>query len=525
MSEATTARPLVLSLLLTVLLSAVVPILMLSSASAPLITAWAPQTCCVIIAGAALAAVLTAETLQPVQLCFWTFSYVWLAIAPLGMLTQDVFPWGLRVTAGVSFAASGIVLAGFIAYLGAAMVTRAYLAGRAPTLGSVAPRPHAPGWLSIFVHTFTGRRLVWRRVVVLSGMSLLLAAALVPRSGGVGSFFQSREAANDATAAATGASGGAGAALLNWGLSVPPFWALLALLHLPPPGPSFAARAGRRALIALMVALNLVVNNPISQPRFWAGTVLLTLLFTSRMMTSVRLFRFAGILLLASLVLLFPIADYFRYETHPQLDASGVTTQLTTNPDYDAYQQIQAGVVLVRGVGHQPKALIGPPLFWVPRSIWPGKPEDTGVVIARFVGYSFLNLSSPLWVETYVWGGLFGTVAVFALLGLLSRRADVAFHRHRFDRTHLASIVIAPLAFYQFIILRGSLLQAMAALSLLVIIPLMVTRAEGMPRPGEPTPGHHDSHVGSDALPVHTHALMGGSPGAVVDVSKGLRQP
>src|SRR4051794_13281243 len=106
MSEATTARPLVLCLVLTVLLSLAVPILFLSSATAPVIEAWAPQTCCVVIAGAALAAVLTAETLQPVQLCFWLFSYIWLAMAPLAMLTRDVYPWGLRVASGVSFEAS-----------------------------------------------------------------------------------------------------------------------------------------------------------------------------------------------------------------------------------------------------------------------------------------------------------------------------------------------------------------------------------------------------------------------------------
>lgn len=523
MTPASVARPVVLSLLLTVLLSIVVPILFLSSATARFNEAWAAQTITVVVCGGALAAVLTAETLMPVQLCFWTFSYIWLAIAPLGMLTRDAYPWGLRVSDDVSFTASAVVLFGVLMYLASAMVARTYLAGRELTVGDDAPRRRLPGWLSNLVHTFTARRLVWSRVVILCGMSYLLAAALIPRSGGVGSFFQSREAANEATAAATGSSAGAGAALLNWGLSVPPFWALLALLHMPPPGPTFNARFGRRVLITMMVLLNLIVNNPISQPRFWAGTVLLGLLFTSRKLASVRVFRFAGIVLLASLVLLFPLADYFRYEK-AHLDSAGVATQLTTNPDYDAYQQIQAGVVLVQGVGHQPKALVGPPLFWVPRSIWPGKPEDTGVVIAKFVGYSFLNLSSPLWVETYVWGGLFGTFVVFALLGLLSRRADYAFHRHRYDRTHLASIVVVPLAFYQFIILRGSLLQAMAAFSLLVVIPLLITRHEPKPVARFLRMTDNAAQVGG-SVPDTAQALTGDLLTTAADVPKGPDHP
>jgi hypothetical protein len=487
-------RPVVLFLFLAAILSLLGPILLFSSATALFIDAWAVQASSVLIAGLALAAVLTAETLQPMQLSFWTFSYVWLAIAPLAMLTRDTYPWGLRVSPGVSFTASCMVLLGLLAYLAASLLCRFYEAGRNgvvvveesdPALNPeqhAVPPPVVRGWVSSIVHRFADRRLTWNRAVGATIASVLLAGLLVPRSGGVGSFFQSREAANDATAAATGASGGAGAALLNWGLSVPAFWALVALLHLPPPARTFNARLARRMLVGVAVVVNLVVNNPISQPRFWAGTVLLSLLFTSRFMTSPKAFRVGGILLLVSLVLLFPIADYFRYEKHQHLDAAGITTQLTTNPDYDAYQQIQAGVLLVEAMGNQPKAMLGPPLFWVPRSVWPSKPEDMGIVIARFVGYTFLNLSSPLWVETYVWGGLFGTVAIFAALGFLSRRADIAFHRHRFDRSHLANVIVAPLAFYQFIILRGSLLQAMAALSLLLVIPVLITVPEAKRR-------------------------------------------
>ena len=37
--------------------------------------------------------------------------------------------------------------------------------------------------------------------------------------------------------------------------------------------------------------------------------------------------------------------------------------------------------------------------FWIPREIWLGKPLASGVIAASFLGYSFTNVSSPLWAE------------------------------------------------------------------------------------------------------------------------------
>lgn len=480
-----TPRPAAAAVGLSVCLGLVVPIMIVGTATAPSSAAWVVQAACAAISGTALAGVLSAPTLQPMHLAFWTFSYVWLGAAPLGMLTRDEYPWGLRVTSEVSFQASGLVLVGMLAFLAGSLLCAGHLRGRAETAGDGAETvgaatPIAPGELSRplvrgTLAALVGRRLSWRRTVLLTALCLALAVVLVPRLGGLGSFFQSRQASNAATEAASGGGDGrAGAALIGWGLSVPAFWALFALLRVPVPS-GFGPRVGRRVLLFVAVVLNVVVNNPISQPRFWAGTVLLALAFGSRLLTSVGWFRVFGMLLLAGLVLVFPMADYFRYEVHPRLDPVGVTTQLFTNPDYDAYQQIQGGVAMVADTGYTPSAALAAPLFWVPRSAWPGKPYDTGTVIGRFVGYDFLNLSAPLWIEAYVAAGLLGVVLVFVGLGAFCRRADHAFHRHRFERWHLAGVLVPPMAFYLIIVLRGSLLQSMAALSLIVVVPFLIT--------------------------------------------------
>lgn len=452
-------RPLAVALALTVVLSGVLPVLLLSRATAEFQLAWVVQLVCVAISGAGVALTLTTERLRPMQMCFWVFSYVWLGLAPLTMLTLDVYPWPLHATPDVSLRSSVIVLLGLMAY------------AVAVALGG---RPSAPAE-SAASDAGPRRELSPTRTILLGLFALAVAVVLVPRLGGVGAFLQSREAANDASAMANGSSGNAQAALAGWGLSVPAFWALIALLFARFPRGGWQWRA-RWLLLPPVLLLNVVVNNPISQPRYWAGTVIIALVLCTRRLASPYAFRALALLLLVAVVVVFPLADYFRYNDR-SIPKVSLSTQLVTNPDYDAYQQIQGGVLLVRDTGHHPLWGAALPAFWVPRAVWPDKPRDAGPQIAEHLGYAFTNLSSPLWVESYIWGG-FGSVALtFAALGLVSGRLDAAYDRaRRLGRGGLVATFVPPLALYQLIVLRGSLLQAMAALSLLLIVPLLASR-------------------------------------------------
>ncbi len=447
-------RPLAFTAAFVVLLVGILPAALMLTAPVAYQPAWTLQALCVAVSGVGVSAVLTTDRLRPMQLCFWVFGYVWLGLAPLAMLTRDTFPWPLRADPSVSTRASLIVLVGMLGYAVAVVVS-----GKA-----AVARPSAR----------PGRQLSPERAVLLAVASLAIAVLLVPRLGGVGAFFESREASNDAAAAATGSSGGAEAALAGWGLSVPAFWALLALLFAP-----FAAsgwqRTARRLLLVPVIALNLVVNNPISQPRYWAGTVLIALVLCSRPLARVHLFRALALTLLVAVVIVFPSADYFRYDAR-SIPSVGVVTQLISNPDYDAYQQVQGGVLLVQDTGYHPSWGVVLPFFWVPRAGWPDKPRDAGPQIAEHLGYQFTNLSSPLWIESYLWGGLGSVLLVFGALGALSGRLDIAYDRARRGAGGLAATLVPPLALYQFIVLRGSLLQAMAALSLLLVVPLFTSR-------------------------------------------------
>ena len=295
------------------------------------------QAVIVMHTGGALACSLSGTTVRLMSFCFWLFGYIWLGLAPLAMLATDRYPLGFMVSEGTATTACAIVETGMLAYTAGSL-----LAGR------------RYGRRSTVLESLLARRVSGGRMLLLCGVAVLLAVALIPTQGGVATFFVSRQAANE-SATSTFGSDTAVRAMAAWCLSVPAFWALLALLHVP------RRRAGDRLLRGLrwtlfpvMLVLNVIVNNPISQPRFWAGTVLLTLLFAARALREPKGFRAAAAGFLLVLLVVFPYSDYFRNTDHGPVEVISLAEQFTTNGDYDAYQQIQTGVSLARQEGFAP---------------------------------------------------------------------------------------------------------------------------------------------------------------------------
>lgn len=457
--------------LLTVLL---LPGLVLSSADAKVTAALVVQSVIVVHTGGALAWCLSGTTVRIMNFGFWLFGYIWLGLAPLAMLATDRYPLGFIVSDGTAATACVIVETGMLAYTAGTL-----LAGRRPDRRSPLLQP------------LLGRRISAARMLLLCGLALLLAVVLVPGQGGVSTFFLSRQAANE-SASSTFGSDTALRAMAAWCLSVPAFWALLALLHVPRRRTGDRLLRGlRRALLPLLIALNVVVNNPVSQPRFWAGTVLLTLLFAAPALRRARGFRIGAAVFLVVLLVVFPYSDYFRTTDRGHVAVVSLAEQFTTNGDYDAYQQIQTGVSLARQEGFSPSAALGPPLFFVPRGLWDGKPEDTGIRLARHAGYRFDNLSAPLWIECYLWFGYPAVILVFGLYGAASRRVDDIRERLRDRPGTLSALLVPALAFYQLIFLRGSVMASMGPLVLLVLVPLCVS-GRGTPAVRGPRPSARD---------------------------------
>ncbi|MFF3846931.1 hypothetical protein [Streptomyces sp. NPDC002328] len=465
-----------------VVLTVLLPGLILQSQPVQMSVALALQAVVVAHTGGALARVLTAPTVRLVAFGFWVFAYIWLGLAPVAMLASDVYPWPYRTGERTAVAAVAVVELGLLAYSAGAA-----LAARRERDLAARPVPAPPGLLE---RGLSRRIAPWRLlalcVLALAGTALLISG----QPGRLAAYFTSRQAITEVGAMNNGQDAFM-QSLLSWSLSVPAFWALLGLLRIPrAPGGDRWLRGARWLLLPALVALNVVVNNPISKPRFWAGMVLLALLFTVPRLCRTRPFRVTAAGLLAVLLFVFPYSDYFRYSDREDVAVVSLAEQFTVNGDYDAFQQVQTGLDYAGEHGFSPQDVLGPPLFMVPRSMWPGKPDDTGKTLAEYAGYEFLNLSAPLWVESYLWGGPLAVVVVFSLFGAAARRVDDIRHRLRDRAGTVAALLVPAFAFYQMVFLRGSLLGIAGPLTLLVVIPLLIS-----------TPTARASRLPSSAVP------------------------
>lgn len=237
-------------------------------------------------------------------------------------------------------------------------------------------------------------------------------------------------------------------------------------------------RLGRRYLVLMVCAttLLLLVVNPLSSARYSLGTVLFALsVFAGALATSRRV---RGMLLatIGGFIFLFPLADAFR---RPEIDFArdGFFGEYKGNPDYDAFWQIANSYsYVVDGLVEPGRQALGVVFFWVPRSFWSDKPVDTGILLANYRGYSFDNLSGPLWAELLVNGGVVALVVGFLVFGFVLRKMDVLLVP-AFAAAGFWAIVGAVFPVYMTILLRGSLLQATGVLAVATVCLLLVRDA------------------------------------------------
>jgi hypothetical protein len=242
---------------------------------------------------------------------------------------------------------------------------------------------------------------------------------------------------------------------------------LLILLH-------ETVRSGRKVLFSrvcvllVLLVLVMITENPHTEKRNAIGPVYIALLLVLfQNWFSIHARRL--LLLVSGMVLVFPTIAIFTHnhaQTLSSLSLSQFSDEIADHYfsiNYDSWANIYTAVEIVKvhGVqwGHQ---LFGSLLFFVPSSIWGGKPLATGIFLAQYLiaNYSmwFTNLSAPLVAEGYLDFGPAGVIAYAVAMAwfvaLLNRLAQ-----------RRAGWVAVPMAIYGsvflMIILRGSLMIAL----------------------------------------------------------------
>ncbi len=426
------------------LLAGIAPLLLISSTplsrgSSP---AWIWAWVFTILVGLRYAWLVADGARRLFEVVFWLFAYVFLGLAPLVQMRSGIYP---GTTLDLDLSRNGTAMVVII--LGAA----AFAVGSAAASSTPHDRPAG-----------SAPKVRPARVLILSLCSLVFAAFYVSRVG-LGTVLSSRSARSVAEVA-------------QW--PNPPVTAVVAALATFPLVAAFAAllvlrRQQRqvRPLVLLPVVLGalIVLSNPVSSPRYVAGTAALSSLVALGAVATVRRLRVFTVVLAVGLVLVFPYADIARNVGQSGSDKTGGPAVVLSSPDFDAFDQINNSLAYVDKTSPVPgRQLFGALLFFVPRNVWSGKPQDTGIALADFRGYKVTNLSAPLWAEAYVNGGWVGLVGLMAVLGAAVRRWDDRADRVR-PRPNSPGVLATTLPFYVIIMLRGSLLQSMAGFTVLVV--------------------------------------------------------
>lgn len=403
-----------------------------------------------------LSLLLWQSDIRPLAGVFWIFVYTGMGLAPLAQLTTGrSTALAVQVNEGALTAASLLTLLGCVCFdLGYHLRLRKHV--REPQLRFRTLR--SMDVLRIFSVT-----------------AVVAALVYIIQAGGLSVFFLSRQETGHALGEISPDSGQALRGMISAAGSVGCLTALIYYLHVwRTRDRALAAVDG--LLTAALVVVNIVVNNPISNSRYWTLAVVFGLVLPL-IRGRKGLFNAAVAGGVIASILIFPLSDITRRAagTGAPLSTESLWITIATK-DYDQFTMLANTLAYTadHGLTWGMQAL-GPLLFWVPRVIWPNKPLDTGVEVGQWMTSANVNLSAPLWAEAWINFGFAGLVIVFAALGLLARRLDSGFRAEILSKGSVGYLGISIFAGYLFILLRGSLLQAMGRLMILVLSVLILT--------------------------------------------------
>ena len=378
----------------------------------------------------------------------WLFSYVWMGIAPLTQFSLGIFPTTTPdVNPDLAPASVAVVSLGLIAYLVArsrALTNRGF-----PTVNNFS------------LYSSRRRRSMEFVLWIVSCSSLVIYLSLV----GFQALFTFR--IERALLLAS---------ILEQSVTTELSYAICWTFSLIATTSAIKSLPDRIQLIHLIrvglyAAPALLIANPISTGRYIFGCVY-GAIFLQAVFSRLK-FRpiWIKLMIVTGVTFLFPALNAFR--TSESVGNNLVQGQYLTTGDFDAFTQVVNSLeVSLRQGFTLSNQFLGPLGFFIPRSIWPDKPLDTGRLIGNAKGYSFTNLSAPLWSEALISFTFIGVILSFVILGFLSTRADQKFAwAHRSE----ASALYFPGALYLVIMLRGSLLQAAMAFFLLLLASWIVS--------------------------------------------------
>ena len=238
-----------------------------------------------------------------------------------------------------------------------------------------------------------------------------------------------------------------------------------------------------RSVFVLITAfvVFLMVNNPTSTPRYIVASYAFCIYFLFFGFGHLRRIIFL-LAVLVSQITIFPIVSEISRGDVLAFFEKGFVDYYSSSGDFDGFQSTINAVQYINSEGYQLGRSLGSAvLFFVPRSIWPEKSIGLGGESAEFIGYPFLNVSSPLPAELYADFGFMSVFLVGFVIGYLWNKCDLYYTYAK--STGLEGVdkfvMLLPTTIfvgYLMILLRGSLVGVLGPFFLSMMIVVIVAR-------------------------------------------------
>lgn len=373
---------------------------------------------------------------------FWLFNFSFFAFIPVCQYELKVIPWGNNINDGTYLTANIIIFLSFIVYKGVNYFFSA------KTSGIAAP---ADSYSQNYQLKFNN---LGRIIFILScvGMVIILGQNIWIRGSDVSS---------------SGDTNSTVALLVEQMLrGCILYYTLVAIIL-------FRRRQLKTFWFAMTMLASFLVNFPLSTARFYIASYYISLwvAYDPRLLRKRHGFSYV---FLSLLMLLFPFIGLARYGftkmNYLLEDPLAVFRNSFLAGDFDTYTSFCRTIQYVGDYGTTAgKQLLTVFLFFVPRSVWPGKAVGSGAFIYGQMRYEFTNISCPFIAEGYINFGFAGSMIFIAFLAWLVAVYDNFYWR---AKTIAAILPINYNAIYYcvflgllFFMLRGDLLFSFSVIT------------------------------------------------------------
>ncbi|MBM7618572.1 oligosaccharide repeat unit polymerase [Bacillus tianshenii] len=385
-----------------------------------------------------------------IEMTFYIFTYVFMGLVPYGQIVSHSFYWPGSYTDNNFFLAGLTIIVGLISFeIGLKMGNK---------INPIEVRP---------------LKLTLGSIQIMIIISLLLFVVGFVAIGGASVVFGTRGEVSGALGSISGSA--IGTAILRVPVFVTLIFCLVYFINKENRHPLIKSNLFTIVSIFVLLVVNMIASNPLSTPRFWLGSIFFAIFFIISSKHKQHTVSHFIIITLGILLLVFPYSDVFRYDNEFKVNIQGFHEKVIISGDFDAFQQLMniQKHTDINGFSYG-EQIISSALFWVPRSIWDGKSQGTGMLAAESVMYDYTNLSAPIFGEFFIDFGFIGLIPLFICYGYLTARMQNLYIYCVLNKQITVASVIVPIfAAYQIFLLRGQLMSTLPFLFVIAIFSIV----------------------------------------------------